>query len=366
LNLTDFDIAVLIPCFNEAPSIDKVIRDMRASLPHAAIYVYDNNSTDDTAVIAAAAGATVRREPMQGKGHVIRRMFSDIEADIYLMIDGDDTYDAAAAPEMVHTLITGSLDMVTGRRVEVGLGAYRRGHRMGNRMLTALVTRIFGERTKDMLSGYRVFSRRFVKSFPALSMGFEVETEITVHALELDLPVRDMPVNYSERPDGSTSKLNTYRDGARIIRMIFKLIREGRPLAFFSAVSFLLTVLAGVLIYPVIMEYLATGLVPRFPTAVLSAAIVLTALISLVSGFVLDAITKKRREMKRLAYLALPGLRPDLKIGNGADGHGADKGEIRGADKGETREADKSEIRGADKGETREADQGETREIDGD
>ena len=325
-------IAIMIPCFNEAAAIHKVITDFRASLPTAEIYVYDNNSTDETASIARKAGALVRREPMQGKGHVIRRMFSDIEADIYVLVDGDDTYAAAVAPKMVDTLLRGAFDMITARRVEVGTGAYRRGHRLGNRWLTKLVTSIFGERTKDMLSGYRVFTRRFVKSFPALSMGFEVETELTVHALELDLPITDVDSAYSERPHGSHSKLNTFRDGARIIRMIFKLIREGRPLGFFSAISFLLIVLASILIYPVIMEYLATGLVPRFPTAVLSAAIVLTALISLVSGFVLDAITKKRREMKRLAYLALPGLRPELKMGNGAGGRGADKGETHEVD----------------------------------
>jgi glycosyltransferase involved in cell wall biosynthesis len=306
-------LAVMIPCFNEAAAIRKVISDFKAALPTAQIYVYDNNSTDDTAAIARTSGAIVRHEPMQGKGHVIRRMFSDIEADLYVLVDGDDTYAAAAAPLMINTLLEGALDMVTGRRVEVGTGAYRRGHRLGNQWLTKLVTSIFGERTKDMLSGYRVFTRRFVKSFPALSMGFEVETELTVHALELDLPIMDVDAAYSERLDGSHSKLNTVRDGARIIRMIFKLIREGRPLAFFSVVSGLLVLLAAILIYPVIMEYLETGMVPRFPTAVLASAITLTALISLVSGFVLDAITKKRREMKRLAYLALPGLSPDLK-----------------------------------------------------
>ncbi|WP_370691140.1 glycosyltransferase [Kordiimonas sp. SCSIO 12610] len=315
----DFRVAVLIPCFNEGVTIAKVVSDFRRVLPDAAVYVYDNNSTDNTAAVAEAAGAIVGTERQQGKGHVIRRMFSDIEADIYLMVDGDDTYDASAAPAMIEALIVSNLDMVTGLRQEVGNGAYRRGHRFGNRFLTSLVARVFGRRTKDMLSGYRAFSRRFVKSFPALSLGFELETELTVHALELDLPIMDVATKYRERPDGSLSKLNTYRDGARIIRMIFRLIREGRPLAFFSVLSGFLVLLSTVLIYPVIIDYMETGLVPRFPTAVLASAVMLTALLSLVSGFVLDAVTRGRRERKRLAYLSLPSLkagsvaRPEVK-----------------------------------------------------
>lgn len=299
-------IAVLIPCFNEAAAIGNVVLDFRQALPGAEIYVYDNNSVDSTASQARAAGAIVRSEAQQGKGHVVRRMFSDIEADIYVLVDGDQTYQASAAPAMIAMLSAGSLDMVTGTRKAMAAAAYRRGHRLGNRLLTGLVAWIFGSRTKDMLSGYRAFSRRFVKSFPALSRGFEIETELTVHALELRMPMADVDTEYLDRPPGSASKLNTFRDGIRILRMIFNLVKEERPFQFFAALAALLALTSIGLFWPILVEFLATGLVPRFPTAILATAIMLSAILSFFVGLILDTVTLGRREMKRLNYLRFP------------------------------------------------------------
>lgn len=300
-------IAVLIPCYNEAVSIGSVVAEFRAVLPEATIYVYDNNSTDGTAEIARKAGARVRRERLQGKGHVIRRMFADVEADLYVLVDGDATYEAAAAPRMVALALAEGLDMVTGTRIAESGGAYRPGHRFGNRVLTGLVGAVFGRRVSDMLSGYRVFSRRFVKSFPALSAGFETETEFTVHALELAMPIGEVATRYRERPAGSASKLNTIRDGIRILRTILRLVKEERPLPFFGLVSLALLLTGLGLFVPVLLTFLETGLVPRLPTAVLSLGLVLLSFLSLACGLILDTVTRGRREAKRIAYLAIPG-----------------------------------------------------------
>lgn len=298
--------AVLVPCYNEAVTIGKVVRDFRAALPDAAVYVYDNNSTDETMAAAAAAGAIVRRETLQGKGNVIRRMFADVEADVYVLVDGDDTYDATAAPQMVEMLVAQRLDMVNGARVTEIAEAYRRGHRFGNAMLSGIVRRIFGDRLRDLLSGYRVFSRRFVKSFPALATGFETETEFTVHALELDMPVGEVRVAYKDRVEGSVSKLRTYSDGIRILRTIVLLVKEERPLQFFAICGFLLFLLGVGVSVPVVLDYLRTGLVPRLPTAVLSTGLVLLSFLALVCGLILDSVSRGRKEIKRLSYLAIP------------------------------------------------------------
>lgn len=300
-------IAVLIPCYNEAVAIPRVVAAFRAALPDAAIHVYDNNSTDGTSAAAEAAGALVRTEPQQGKGNVVRRMFADIEADIYVLVDGDDTYDAAAAPAMVAMLQGERLDMVTAIRVTEIVAAYRPGHRFGNLMLTGMVRLIFGDRITDMLSGYRAFSRRFVKSFPALAQGFETETEFTVHALELRLPVGEIKTAYKDRPPGSVSKLNTIRDGIRILRTILALIQRERPLAFFGLAGLAMMAVAIGLFIPVLAEFLRTGLVPRLPTAILSAGLVLGGLLSLAAGLILDTVTRGRLEAKRIAYLAIRG-----------------------------------------------------------
>jgi glycosyltransferase involved in cell wall biosynthesis len=299
-------VAVLIPCYNEEVAIPKVVADFRAALPHAVIYVYDNNSTDGTAAVARAAGATVRTEMLQGKGNVVRRMFADVQADVYVLADGDDTYQASAAPEMIRLLIDNQLDMVNAVRVSDAQDAYRPGHRFGNVVLTGMVRRIFGDRVQDMLSGYRAFSHRFVKSFPALASGFETETEFTVHALELNMPVGEVRTLYRERPSGSASKLRTYTDGLRILRAIVMLVKETHPLPFFSLAAVLLTLLGVGVSIPVIADYLRTGLVPRLPTAVLSAAIVELGVLSLVCGLILDSVARGRKEAKRLAYLAIP------------------------------------------------------------
>ena len=299
-------IAVLIPCYNEEVAIPRVVGAFRAALPGAAIYVYDNNSRDRTREVAAAAGAMVRTEALQGKGHVVRRMFADIDADVYLLVDGDDTYDAAAAPELVRLLLEQQLDMVTGVRVTDAAAAYRPGHRFGNALLTGMVRRVVGNRISDMLSGYRAFSRRFVKSFPALAEGFETETEFTVHALELRLPVGEVLTRYKERPQGSVSKLNTWRDGFRILRTILLLVQRERPLAFFGAAGAVLLLLGIGLSIPVVLEFFRTGLVPRLPTAVLSTGLVLLSFLSFVCGLILDTVTRGRTEVKRIAYLATP------------------------------------------------------------
>lgn len=297
-------IAVLIPCFNEETTIAKVIADFRACLPAAAIYVYDNNSSDRTAAVARAAGAQVRREPRQGKGHVVRRMFADVEADIYVLVDGDATYDAPSAPAMVSELIEKRRDMVVAARIEREDAAYRRGHRTGNRLLTGFVASVFGSAFTDILSGYRVFSRRFVKSFPVLSGGFEIETELTIHALELELPVGEVATPYYARPQGSASKLHTWRDGLRILWTILRLYRSERPLNFFSAIGGSLAIMSLGFAVPIFATYLREGLVPRLPTAVLSTGLMLLAFLSIASGLILDTVTRGRREMKLLAYLS--------------------------------------------------------------
>ncbi|WP_240757010.1 glycosyltransferase family 2 protein [Roseicella aquatilis] len=299
-------IAVLVPCYNEEVAIPRVVRAFRAALPGATIYVYDNNSRDRTVEVARAAGAVVRTEMLQGKGHVVRRMFADIEADIYVLVDGDDTYEAAAAPRMVAKLIEDRLDMVTGIRISSIEEAYRPGHRLGNLMLTGMVRSIFGNRITDMLSGYRVFSRRFVKSFPALAAGFETETEFTVHALELMLPVGEVRTAYKERPAGSASKLRTFSDGWRILRAIVALVKREKPLPFFSWISAGLLLLGLGLGLPVVWTFLETGLVPRLPTAVLAMGLVLLSFLSFTCGLILDTVTRGRMEAKRTAYLAIP------------------------------------------------------------
>lgn len=298
-------IAVLIPCYNEEAAVARVAQDFRAALPDAAIYVYDNASTDGTVAAARAAGAMVRHEPLRGKGNVVRRMFADIEADVYVMADGDATYHAPSAPVLVKKLLDENLDMVVGARLDSGAdGAFRPGHYFGNRLLTRAVAWLFGDRFKDMLSGYRVFSRRFVKTFPAISAGFETETELAVHALSLRMPVAEIDTPYGARAEGSHSKLNTYGDGWRILMTIVALFREERPLAFFSFLFALLAMISVLLAVPVFVTYVETGLVPRLPTAVLSASIMLLAFLALASGFVLDNVTRGRRETRRLAYLS--------------------------------------------------------------
>lgn len=300
-------IAVLIPCYNEEHSISKVVRDFRACLPAAVIYVYDNNSQDESRVLAARAGAIVRREDRQGKGFVVRRMFSDIEADVYVLVDGDDTYDASNAPDMVLLMVNDRLDMVVARR-SGNAAAFRAKHRFGNRMFTRVVAWLFGSRLEDILSGYRVFSRRFVKSFTIETGGFEIETEITIHALTLHLPIGEVDTHYRSRPEGSHSKLSTYKDGLHILAAIVTLFREEQPLVFFSIVGSAFILLALILIYPVVVEFLRTGLVPRFPTAILSTGLVLSGLFSYAAGVILDTVTRGRREKKMLAYLAIPAL----------------------------------------------------------
>lgn len=300
-------IAVLVPCFNEAVAITQVVADFRRCLPSAQVWVFDNNSTDGTAALARAAGAVVRSVELQGKGHVVRRMFADVEADVYVMVDGDATYDASAAPALIRLLCEQGLDMVVGARRHEDPAAYRAGHTWGNRMLTDCVAWLFGRACSDMLSGYRVFSRRFVKSFPALSAGFETETELTVHALGLRMPVAEMDTLYRARPAGSFSKLSNFRDGWRILRTVGLLMRTERPLAFFGWTGVLLALLALGLGWPLLPTYLETGQVPRFPTAILVTGLGVMALLSLVCGLVLDTVARARREVKLLAYLNQPG-----------------------------------------------------------
>lgn len=305
--------AVLIPCYNEELAIAQVVTDFRRALPHATIYVYDNNSKDRTVEVARAAGAVVRTEGLQGKGNVIRRMFADIEADIYVLVDGDATYDAASAPKLIQTLLDESLDMVNGARVTEIEKAYRPGHRFGNWLLTSMVAWIFGNRFKDMLSGYRIFSRRYVKSFPALSAGFETETELTVHALELRMPTAEIMTPYKDRPVGSVSKLSTFRDGFRILWTIMVLVKEERPMQFFSLAAALLMAIAVVLIVPVVGDFFRTGLVPRLPTAVLSMGLMLIGFLSLSCGLILETVTRGRREMKRMRYLNVPATQSGVE-----------------------------------------------------
>jgi glycosyltransferase involved in cell wall biosynthesis len=314
-------VAVLIPCYNEEPAIAKVVQDFRATLPDAFIYVYDNNSSDRTAAVALAAGAIVRTEMQQGKGNVVRRMFRDIDADFYVMVDGDDTYEASIAAGMLQLAVSGPFDLVNCIRRETEDAAYRGGHRLGNQILTGVVRRIFGNRVQDMLSGYKVFSRRFVKSFPALSKGFDIETELTVHALELSMPVSHSEGSYRGRPEGSESKLRTYRDGWRILMLILKLVRHERPMFFFAGLALIFAVASLVLIAPVLDHYLLTGLVPRLPTAVLAMGIMIMAFLSLATGIILDTVTRGRREVRMLAYLQYAGFpAPNLEPNTAADG----------------------------------------------
>jgi glycosyltransferase involved in cell wall biosynthesis len=301
-------VAVLIPCFNESATIGDVVRSWRGALSAARIYVFDNNSTDDSARLAAEAGAIVRAETRQGKGNVVRRMFADVEADIYVLVDGDGTYDAAAAPQLIARLFDGEFDMVTAARKPVDPNAYRPGHRFGNRVLTAIVGQVFGKRITDLLSGYRALSHRFVKSFPALSSGFEIETELSVHALELGIPFCEVETRYFARPGGSQSKLSALRDGWRILMTIVKLVKGERPLAFFGTIAVLAAIPALVIGVQLWLTFVETGLVPRFPSAILATGLMLTAFLSLVCGLVLDTVTRGRQEMKRLAYLSLRSL----------------------------------------------------------
>lgn len=300
-------LAILVPCYNEEAAIAKVVADFRAALPDAAIYVYDNNSKDQTVARARAAGAVVRTETRQGKGNVVRRMFADIEADIYVLVDGDDTYDAGASPRMIAQMISDGADLLTARRIHTDAAAYRTGHLLGNRMLTGLTALLFNVHLSDMLSGYRVFSRRFVKSFPFTAEGFAIETELTVHAVRLMMPMTELDTRYKERPIGSVSKLNTFRDGFRILSTIGYLVREERPLVFFSTIALLFAVIATLMGAPVVSEYLHTGLVPRLPTAVLATGLMVIACLSLTCGLILDTVTRGRWEAKRMAYLAIPG-----------------------------------------------------------
>ncbi|QDZ07762.1 glycosyltransferase [Sphingomonas panacisoli] len=301
---TEPRIAVLLPCYNEEAAIAQTVAGFRAALPGAVIYVYDNNSTDRTLEVAQNAGAIVRTERMQGKGNVVRRMFADIDADIYVMADGDATYDAEAAPAMIARLADEQLDMVVGTRIHEAADAYRRGHVMGNRAMTGLLAGLFGRSFTDIFSGYRVFSRRFVKSFPVLSGGFEIETEISVHALELRMPVGEVETRYFARPEGSVSKLSTYSDGWRIAKTIAVLYRIERPLLFFGWIGALLAALAVILAIPLVVTYLQTSLVPRFPTAILATGLIILAALCFFAGLILDTVVRGRREMRRLAYLA--------------------------------------------------------------
>jgi glycosyltransferase involved in cell wall biosynthesis len=293
-----------VPCFNEAAAIAKVVDDFKTSLPTARVYVYDNNSTDETVQVATAAGAEVRSETRRGKGNVVRRMFQDVDADVYIMVDGDDTYEASAAPQLVEKLVNENLDMLVGKRVETHQAAYRMGHRLGNRVLTGLVAWLFGSQIDDMLSGYRVFSRRFVKTFPSFSREFEIETELTVHALQMRMAIAEVPTSYKERPPGSVSKLRTFRDGWRILVTIINLMRNERPLFFFTLIGMLFILTGLILALPVFFEYLDTGYVRRFPTAILSFSLGLVAVISIATGLILDLVAHVRRETKKLAYLS--------------------------------------------------------------
>ena len=304
----DARIAVIIPCFNEEASIDTVVSDFRKVLSEAAIYVYDNNSTDATVEKAGEAGAIIRTEKRQGKGYVVRRMFADIEADIYILVDGDNTYSADVAKVAVDKLIAEGLDMLNIARKDMSQAAYRTGHRFGNKMLTSIVKIIFSRNIDDLLSGYRVFSKRYVKSFPAYSTGFEIETELTVHALELGMPIGEIFAPYKERPEGSASKLNTIRDGVRILWTILRLMKDEKPLVTFSSVSLVLFLLSFVLGFSITMEFMETGLVPRMPTAILSVGVMILSFLSLIAGVILDTVTRGRKEMKQLFYLRFSRL----------------------------------------------------------
>lgn len=296
-------IAVLVPCYNEAVTVAKVVEDFRTALPDAQICVFDNNSKDDTAAIARAHGAHVQQVSLQGKGHVVRRLFADVEADVYVMVDGDDTYHAPSAPALVQCLREGRHDMVVGVRRHEAEAAYRAGHVWGNRMLTGFLSRLFGRPCQDILSGYRAFSRRFAKSFPVLTAGFDIETELTVHALELKMSVGEVETPYKERPAGSFSKLSTYKDGFRILGTMLRLFSAERPLVFFGVLAALFALLGIGIGIPVILEFMRTGLVPRFPTAILATGLMILAALAAFAGLILDTVTRGRRELKMLAYL---------------------------------------------------------------
>jgi glycosyltransferase involved in cell wall biosynthesis len=301
------EIAVILPCYNEEAAIGKTVRDFHAALPDAKIYVYDNNSRDQTAAVAREAGAIVRTELRQGKGNVMRRMFADVEADIYVLADGDDTYDASVAPALIKKLVEEGLDIVTGRRVHTEAAAYRAGHVFGNRMLTGLTAMMFNVKLGDTLSGYRVMSRRFVKSFPFTAEGFGIETELTVHAVRLQMPMAEVDTAYKERPAGSVSKLSTYRDGFKILFTIAQMLREERPLLFFSAIGAVFALVAAILGASIVIEFVKTGLVPRLPTALLATGLMVIAFLSVMSGLILDTVTRGRWANKRLAYLSIRG-----------------------------------------------------------
>jgi glycosyltransferase involved in cell wall biosynthesis len=306
--MTNLTLAVLLPCYNEEAAVAQTVAAFRAALPEARIYVYDNNSSDRTAEVAAAAGAIVRTERMQGKGNVVRRMFADVEADVYVMADGDATYDASAAPALVARLVDEQLDMVVGARRDAVEEAYRKGHRLGNRLFNGLLSFLFGRSFSDIFSGYRIFSRRFAKSFPALSRGFETETEISVHALELAMPVAEVVTVYGARPEGSHSKLSTYRDGWRILKTILHLVRIERPILFYGGFGLALALLAIGLSIPLVLTWIETGLVPRFPTAILATGLMIVAFMSFMCGLILDTVVRGRREVRRLFYLSFPAV----------------------------------------------------------
>ncbi|WP_367187262.1 glycosyltransferase [Rhizobium oryzicola] len=308
---SSLEIAVLLPCYNEALTIASVVRGFRAALPEARIYVYDNNSTDGTALAAMLAGAEVRRERRQGKGHVVRRMFADIEADIYVMADGDGTYAPSDAEELIRTLLTENADMVVGTRRGVHADAGRQGHATGNRLFNILYRNLFGTDFTDIFSGYRAFSRRFVKSFPAVSPGFEIETEMSVHASRLKLPVCELELDYGRRPEGSHSKLSTFRDGFRILRMFAMLVKETRPFAFFATIAGFFCLTGLLFSAPVLLEYFRTGLVPRMPTWMLSLALMGLSFVSLTAGVILDSVARGRNEVLRLNYIQLPSIFTD-------------------------------------------------------
>lgn len=314
-NSKELRIAVLIPCFNEEQTVSRVIQDFKRALPHAAVYVYDNNSRDATVIQAVASGAIVRHEPRQGKGNVVRRMFADVDADVYVLVDGDATYEASVAPKLVTGLVEGQLDMVNAARVPEHDNLYRPGHGLGNKLLTGIVSTIFGRQFSDILTGYRVLSRRFVKSFPAMSSGFEIETELTVHALELRMPVSEVVTRYFKRPEGSMSKLSTFRDGLKILGTILKLCKRERPFLFFGAIAIVLAAVSLALFAPILISYVQTGLVPRLPTAILSASLMILASLSGTCGLILDTVTRGRQEVKRLHYLGFPA--PSAAVAQG-------------------------------------------------
>lgn len=313
--LGDFRIVLIIPCYNEELSILNVINDYRKFLPNVEIYIFDNNSSDRTSEVASAAGVKVLHVPLKGKGNVVRRAFADVDADIYVMTDGDSTYDASSAPNLINKLINENLDMVVGCRVDKGESEnFRFGHRFGNRILTSFVQRIFGGQFTDMLSGFRVFSRRYVKSFPAMATGFEIETELTIHALELRMPYSEIPTPYRARIEGSESKLSTYRDGFRILKTIARMYAIERPLHFFTILGIIFAGISILFALPLITEYLQTGLVPRLPTAILSVGLMLTSQLLIVCGLILDTVTRGRHEVRRFAYLSIPSLHNILKL----------------------------------------------------